>query len=53
MTANSDLTVLTAKEEAPSDVTGGKVEIAMIMTVEDTWGMIMEVPFKVTVKTAK
>ena len=53
VTANSDLTVLTAKEEAPSDVTGGKVEIAMIMTVEDTWGMIMEVPFTVTVKTAK
>ena len=53
VTANSDLTVLTAKEEAPSDVTGGKVEIAMIMTVEDAWGMIMEVPFTVTVKTTK
>ena len=39
--------------EAPNSVTGGQVKVGMTLTIRDAWGMIMEIPFEVTVKTAK
>ena len=48
-----DLWTLVAVENAPTDVTGGKVTVPMTLTVKDVWGMIMKVPFEVTVKTSK
>ena len=43
---------ITPVEEAPNGVTGGQVKVDMTLTIRDAWGMIMEVPFQVTVKTA-
>ena len=48
-----ELWTLVAVENAPTDVTGGKVTVPMTLTVKDVWGMIMKVPFEVTVKTSK
>ena len=44
---------ITPREEAPNSVAGGQVKVAMTLTVRDAWGMIMTVPFEVTVKTVK
>ena len=49
----ADTWTLEAVDEAPTDVTGGKVTVPMTLTVKDVWGMIMKVPFEVTVKTSK
>ena len=50
-----DYSAITIKPvaEAPNSVTGGQVKVGMTLTVRDAWGMIMKVPFEVTVKTKK
>ena len=50
---NYGAVAITAVDEAPNDVVGGKVSIPMTMTIRDAWGMTMKVPFSVTVKTVK
>ena len=51
----TDYSAITIKPvaEAPNSVTGGQVKVGMTLTIRDAWGMIMEIPFEVTVKTAK
>ena len=44
---------ITPKSKAPNSVAGGQVKVGMTLTVRDAWGMIMTVPFEVTVKTVK
>jgi len=49
-----DYSAITIKPvtEAPNSVTGGQVKVGMTLTIRDAWGMIMNVPFEVTVKTS-
>ena len=49
-----DFSAITIKPvpEAPNSVTGGQVKVGMTLTIRDAWGMIMNVPFEVTVKTS-
>ena len=51
----TDYSAITIKPvaEAPNSVAGDQVKVAMTLTVRDAWGMIMNVPFEVTVKTKK
>ena len=53
--AGTDYSAITIKPvaEAPNSVTGGQVKVGMTLTVRDAWGMIMQLPFEVTVKTKK
>ena len=43
---------ITPVTEAPNSVTGGQVKVGLTLTIRDAWGMIMNVPFEVTVKTS-
>ena len=47
----SDITIKPVAT-APNSVTGGQVKVGMTLTIRDAWGMIMNVPFEVTVKTS-